>query len=105
LTAASGTFAYGEGGPKGLLLGKRATVIVASGGVYTPDTPAAAFNHVDPYLKIILGFIGLTDVRFISAGGVAHMSSGEIDRETFLRPSLELVRAAAADIGHTVDAL
>lgn len=98
------TFAYGEGGPKGLLLEKRATVIIASGGVYPPDTPAAAFNHVDPYLKTILGFIGITEVQFISAAGVAQMSAGRVDRETFLRPSLELVHAAAA-ASHSVGAL
>ncbi len=42
------TFSYGEQGPRGLLRGKKATVIIASGGVYESGTPAAAMNHIDP---------------------------------------------------------
>src|SRR4051812_26059023 len=44
------TFAHGEGGPKGLLNGKKATVLIASGGMYELGTPAGAFNHAEPYL-------------------------------------------------------
>ena len=90
------TFSYSEIGPKGLLQGKKATIVVASGGVYGPGSPAAAMNHIDPYLKTILAFIGVTDVTFITAGGSARLMSGKVDRETFLQPALEQVRAAAA---------
>jgi FMN-dependent NADH-azoreductase len=90
------TFAYDTGSPRGLLQGKKATVVVASGGVYEAGTPLAAFNHIDPYLKAILGFIGVTDVKFIAAGGAAQLSTGALDRETFLKPTLELVRTVAA---------
>lgn len=90
------TFAYGEQGPRGLLEGKKATVVVASGGVYEPGTPAGAMNHIEPYLKTVLAFIGVTDVKFIAAGGTARMMSGAVDRPTFLKPALEKVRAAAA---------
>ena len=90
------TFSYGEQGPKGLLQGRRATIVVASGGVYPAGTPAAAMNHIDPYLKTILAFIGVTDVRFIAAGGSARLMRGAVDRQSFLKPALEQVRAAAA---------
>ncbi|MCU1337012.1 MAG: acyl carrier protein phosphodiesterase [Bryobacterales bacterium] len=90
------TFSYGEQGPQGLLKGKKATVVVASGGVYGLGTPAAGMNHVDSYLKTILAFVGLTDVKFINAGGSAGLMTGAVDRQTFLRPVLEQVRAAAA---------
>jgi FMN-dependent NADH-azoreductase len=90
------TFSYSEIGAKGLLQGKKATIIVASGGVYGPGSPAAAMNHIDPYLKTILAFIGVTDVTFITAGGSARLMSGKVDREAFLQPALEQVRAAAA---------
>jgi FMN-dependent NADH-azoreductase len=90
------TFAYGEEGPRGFLQGKRATVVVASGGVYAPGTPAAAMNYIEPYLKTILAFVGVTDVTFITAGGTARLTSGAVDRSTFLNPTLEAVRAAAA---------
>jgi len=90
------TFSYGEGGLRGLLQGKKATVVVASGGVYESGTPAAAMNHIDPYLKTILAFVGVTDVRVITAGGSAKLMTGAVDRKTFLKPALEEVRLAAA---------
>jgi FMN-dependent NADH-azoreductase len=90
------TFAYGEGGVQGLLQGKKATVLIASGGVYELGTPAGALNFIEPYLKTILGFIGVTEVKFVTAGGVAQMMMGAVDRETFLKPTLEQVRTVAA---------
>jgi FMN-dependent NADH-azoreductase len=90
------TFSYGEQGPKGLLQGKKATVVVASGGVYELGTPAGAMNYIDPYLKTILTFVGVTDVKFVAAGGAAKMMTGAVDRVTFLKPALEEVRSAAA---------
>jgi FMN-dependent NADH-azoreductase len=90
------TFGYSEQRPKGFLEGKKATIIVASGGIYERGTPAAAMNHLDPYLKTILAFIGVTDVKYIAAGGTATMMSSAADRPTFLKPILEEVRTAAA---------
>jgi FMN-dependent NADH-azoreductase len=90
------TFGYGENGPRGLLEGKKATVLIASGGVYEPGTPSGAMNFVEPYLKAILGFIGITDVQFITAAGAAQLMRGTLDRETFLKPTLERVRVVAA---------
>jgi FMN-dependent NADH-azoreductase len=90
------TFSYSEAGPAGLLKGKKATLLVASGGVYSPGTPAAAFDFGEPYLKMILGFIGITDVRTFTVGGVAQLASGAIDRTTLLGPALEQIRATVA---------
>jgi len=90
------TFSYGEGGVQGLLQGKKATILVASGGVYELGTPAGAMNFIEPYLRAILGFIGITDVKFITASGAAQIMMGAVDREAFLKPTLELVRSQAA---------
>jgi FMN-dependent NADH-azoreductase len=90
------TFSYGEGGVQGLLQGKKATILVASGGVYELGTPAGAMNFIEPYLRAILGFIGITDVKFITAGGAAQIMMGAVDREAFLKPTLEQVRSQAA---------
>ncbi|MFQ5566629.1 MAG: FMN-dependent NADH-azoreductase [Paracoccaceae bacterium] len=57
------TFRYTEAGPEGLLAGKRALVVVASGGV--PVGHAADF--ATPYVRHVLAFIGITDVAFIPA--------------------------------------
>jgi FMN-dependent NADH-azoreductase len=90
------TFSYGAQGPRGLLQDKKATVVIASGGVYESGTPGAAMNHIDPYLQTILGFIGVINVQFITAGGSAQLMAGAVDRQTFLKPTLDHVRAAAA---------
>ncbi|MGA8599281.1 MAG: NAD(P)H-dependent oxidoreductase [Bryobacteraceae bacterium] len=90
------TFSYTSAGPRGLLEAKKAAILCASGGIYESGTPAGAFNFVEPYLKTMLGFIGVTDVTFVTAGGVAQLTTGTVDRETFLKPALERVRAMAA---------
>jgi FMN-dependent NADH-azoreductase len=90
------TFAYGAEGPKGLLQGKKAVILSASGGVYSAGTPAAAANFMDPYLKTVLGFIGVTDATFVTAGGASRLTSGAVNRQTFLNPILAQVRALAA---------
>jgi Acyl carrier protein phosphodiesterase len=56
------TFVYEADGPKGLLTGKRALTIVASAGDYAPGTPAAAIDFASPYLRFVLGFVGISDV-------------------------------------------
>jgi FMN-dependent NADH-azoreductase len=90
------TFTYSESGPQGLLHGKKATILAASGGVYQAGTPASAMNFIDPYLKTILGFVGVTDVTIVTAGGAAQVMTGAVEREAFLKPTLEQVRKVAA---------
>ncbi|THF65908.1 FMN-dependent NADH-azoreductase [Pseudothauera nasutitermitis] len=60
------TFRYTENGPEGLLQGKTVYVALARGGLYRDG---AADTQV-PYLRMVLGFLGLTDVRFIYAEGL-----------------------------------
>lgn len=93
IVRAGKTFNYTENGFVGLVKDKKAHVFVASGGVYEAGTPAAGFNFVEPYLSTILGFIGLTDVSFLWAGGTAGVMRGLIDRETLLKPHLAAIRA------------
>jgi FMN-dependent NADH-azoreductase len=65
------TFRYSEKGPEGLLKGKKVFVLVARGGVYSKGAPAAAFDFQEPYLRAVLGFLGLTDVTFVHFEGLA----------------------------------
>jgi FMN-dependent NADH-azoreductase len=90
------TFSYGATGPKGLLTGKKATLLLASGGEYGKGSAMASFDFVTPYLQTVLGFIGITDVTIITAGGTAQLMSGKTDPQTFLAPSLEKVHAHAS---------
>ena len=71
LAQAGRTFKYTEKGPVGLAGSK--TVIVAStrGGVYSTSEGGQAMEHQESYLKVVFGFFGITDVRFVRAEGVA----------------------------------
>jgi FMN-dependent NADH-azoreductase len=82
------TFGYGPSGAHGLLAKKRVIVVTARGGAYEKGTPAEKFDFQEPYLRHILGFVGLNDVTFIHAENQAREGSG---------PSLA---AAAEHIGH-----
>ena len=90
------TFSYGADGPKGLLTGKKATLLIASGGVYERGTAMESLNFVTPYLRAVFGFLGVTDVTIIAAEGTAQLMSGQIDPQTFLAPSLEKVHSHAS---------
>jgi FMN-dependent NADH-azoreductase len=92
IVRAGKTFAYIDGVPAGLLKNKRATFLVASGGVYGAGTAMASFNFVEPYLRTIFGFVGVTEVSFLVAGGAAAVSYGKVDRESFLRPHIETIK-------------
>jgi FMN-dependent NADH-azoreductase len=63
------TFRYTAGGPEGLLKGKKVLVVTARGGVYS-EGPAAAFDFQEPYLRTVLGFLGLSDVTFVHLEGL-----------------------------------
>lgn len=97
IVRAGKTFSYAEGTPKGLITGKKATFLVATGGSYDPQTQMASFNFVEPYLRSVFGFIGVTDVTFLTAGGTKALHFGQ-DRSVFLAPHLEAVRRHAQAI-------
>ena len=88
------TFSYADGTPKGLLTGKKATFIIATGGIYDAQTQMASFNFVEPYLRSVFGFLGVTDATFLTTGGSAALNYGQ-DRDAFLAPHLQVVQSHA----------
>ena len=96
ISRAGKTFTYGEYGPKGLLVNKKATLLVATGGVYEPGTPMGALNFAEPYLRAVLGFLGVAEVNLVAAAGTAALMQGKVDRAQFLEPLLGQARTAAA---------
>ena len=67
------TFQYGPAGPVGLIpAGKKVYAFAARGGAYNKDSPAHAYDMQEPYLRGILGFLGLTDLSFIAANNQAR---------------------------------
>jgi len=102
ITRVGKTFSYADGRPKGLIIGKRATFIIATGGIYDAQTQMASFNFVEPYLRSLFGFLGLTDVTFLTAGGTMALNHGQ-DRDAFLAPHLQAVQTQARSLqGATV---
>ena len=63
------TFNYAGAGVEGLAKGKRAVLVLASGGVFS-DGPWKPWDTVEPYLRQILGFIGIDDVQTVRAEGM-----------------------------------
>ena len=80
------TFRYNENGPEGLFRGKKAYIVVPSGGVST----GSPTDFATPYLRHVLGFVGITDIEFIGAAGA--------DRDD--GTALDQARAAIAEYVH-----
>ncbi len=80
----------------GLVTGKKATVLLASGGVYIEGSPIRDRDIATQYLRLILGVIGITDVTFIAAGGAKAVDLGEVGREDFLNRFQSEIEAEAA---------
>src|SRR6201996_5232389 len=71
ISVAGKTFRYGDQGPVGLCGGKKLVIASSRGGVYSEGSPTAIFDHQETYLKAAFGFLGITDITFIRAEGVA----------------------------------
>ncbi|MCW5653131.1 FMN-dependent NADH-azoreductase [Hydrogenophaga sp.] len=92
LAQAGRTFKYTDKGAVGLAGGKTVIVALSRGGVYSSSEGGRAMEHQETYLQTVLGFFGITDVRFVRAEGVAMGpeprakaladAEGEIRRQT-----------------------
>ncbi|ABK12726.1 FMN-dependent NADH-azoreductase [Burkholderia orbicola] len=71
ISVAGTTFRYDENGPVGLCGGKKLVIASSRGGVYSAGSPFASFDHQETYLRDAFGFLGITDITFIRAEGVA----------------------------------
>jgi FMN-dependent NADH-azoreductase len=88
------TFEYTATGVDGLAKGRKVVVAVASGGSYNEASGMAAYNYEIPYLRHILGFIGIADVTFVQAGGTMAVAQGKISSEEFLAPFVKEIEEA-----------
>ena len=68
VAVAGKTFRYTENGPVGLAAGKKVIVAGAYGGFHAAD---GGSNFIEPYLRFMFGFMGVTDVEFITAEGLS----------------------------------
>jgi FMN-dependent NADH-azoreductase len=90
------TFRYTAAGkPEGLLAGKnkKMLAIIASGANYVEGSGLTALDHEASYLRFIFGFMGITDVRFVQAGGTGAIVQGRVSAEDFLSPHRKEIAA------------
>ena len=71
IAVAGKTFRYTEKGPEGLAGEKKLIIASSRGGFFAPESPAAAFDHQEGYLRTLFGFLGISGLTFIRAEGVA----------------------------------
>lgn len=83
------TFRYTEKGPEGLVTGKRAVVVTSRGGIHK-DTPTD--RH--PIPVHLLGFIGITDVNFVFAEGIAYGPEVAAKAQSDAKAAIDSVVAA-----------
>jgi FMN-dependent NADH-azoreductase len=80
---------------RGLVTGKKATVLIASGGVYGEGSPIRDRDIATQYLRLVLGVIGITDVTFVQGGGAKAVDLREISMDRFIDNLMpQLTRAA-----------
>jgi FMN-dependent NADH-azoreductase len=91
IVRAGKTFSYATGKPEGMLLNKKVYLAIASNGVFT-EGPTKGWDYAEPYLRFILGFLGVTDITTfrIEGAGIPGI------KETAVQKGLESVAAALA---------
>ncbi|WP_426702869.1 FMN-dependent NADH-azoreductase [Rhodanobacter sp. Col0626] len=96
ILVAGKTFRYTANGPEGLAGGKQVIVASSRGGFYGKDTAGAAMDFQEPYLRAALGFIGIQDIEFVRAEGVAVSDEHKVKALKSARDSIGTVIARAA---------
>ncbi len=76
IARANVTFKYSEAGAEGLIKDKIVYVAIASGAIYS-NGPMQPYDFVAPYLKSLLGFLGMTDLKVFRAEGTAYPGQAE----------------------------
>jgi FMN-dependent NADH-azoreductase len=82
---------------RGLVTGKKATVLLASGGIYTEGSPIRDRDIATQYLRLILNVIGITNVTIVAGGGAKVVDMGQETMEGFLAKLQPDIARAAAD--------
>ncbi len=90
------TFKYTDKGPVGLAGDKTLIVVSSRGGAYSTSEGGQAMEHQESYLKVIFGFMGITDVRFVRAEGLAR---GDVAKAAALAEArAQIAGAVSGDI-------
>ncbi len=80
-----------DGSYKGLVQGKKMLIVTARGGSYPKDTPYHAYDLQEPYLRLIFGFIGITDIEVVH---VENLMGGDEARTQAIANAQAALKAA-----------
>ena len=86
------TFRYTEKGPEGLVGNKRVIIAISRGGFYGAGAPAAAFEHLESYLRAVFAFLGITNPEIIVAEG---LNVGPEQRAKAMQGAIDAAQRAA----------
>ena len=92
VAVAGRTFRYTEKGPEGLAGNKQVIIASGRGGIHS----GAASDFQEPYLKFVLGFMGITDVEFVRAEGVNYSPQHRVDAMASALASIPVPQRLAA---------
>ena len=93
VAVAGKTFRYTEAGPEGLAGGKTLVIASGRGGMYGDASPA---DFQEAYLRQVFGFLGVTDITFVRAEGVAYSPQHREDALKAAHASIPLPLRQAA---------
>jgi FMN-dependent NADH-azoreductase len=94
IVQAGRTFSYSDKGPVGLAGAKKAIIVSSRGGVYAGMPHEAAMDHQEAYLRTVLNFVGIRDVSYVRAEGVAM--SPEKKREALASAARDIAQLTLA---------
>ncbi len=80
---------------EGLVTGKKATVLIASGGSYGEGSPIRDRDIATQYLRLILNVIGISDVTFVAGGGAKAVDMGQETMDAFVAKNAPAIEQAA----------
>jgi len=92
VAVAGKTFRYTENGPEGLAKGKRLVIASGRGGIYGDSSPA---DFQEAYLRQVFGFLGISDIEFVRAEGVAYSPQHRTDAMAAAHAAIPALRKAA----------
>jgi len=72
------------------------TVIIASGSEYTAGSPMESYNLEGPYFRVVFGFIGITDLTIVHAGGTNTVAQGKVTESVFIEKCVHEIDLAAS---------
>ncbi len=95
IAQAGRTFRYTANGPEGLATGKKVYVVSTRGGMYSTSEGGQAMEHQESYLKVIFGFMGVTDISIIRAEG---LGMGEDARTSAIGQAKQLIEQLSPEL-------